>query len=585
MSHRFPVLFALCSLAVWSQPVAEWSFEGAAPETHPLQIRGVERVPGAIGQGLRFAGADSSAQGMLADDLQCPAAVTVEAWVRPEGDFAKQEGPGIVSAGNYLLRITRGTPSFHVFTTGWRPVLAASPARPGVWLYLAGTYDGAEMRIYVNGRLSGTQARTGAIPASTSAFVLGRQANPFVGIIDEVRITRSCLKEGEIAARFGADCGRLNDGIVPGQRPESEANIPEPPPELARIGGARLVRRPAAEVGASVLAVRATIPKTSATFWVAEDPSWRAAERIGATALQIWPPPGPKEDWEDLSRALGPGRPHGVRIAVPVSGQPQALAAAWARLAAHADAIDAILVGTGLPTNPSSPLASWRHASKPDEWVASCVQARRLAPGETMVVLARLPLLGKGADEQLAATAQALKGTADGICVWLATEDAPEAVEPAICHAIVAAKANGLVLWLDADCWRDAAETLRNARFLRLLALCQTLDVRLTWWPELLDENLDPIPLFYAAQAWQSVANPGTGTAETVGTARVLRWRDAAGASYVAWWRPDAEVGTIDSIGLELPAGATIIDPLHARFLKPEGKLPLCSWPLLARGK
>jgi predicted phosphodiesterase len=382
---------------------------------------------------------------------------------------------------------------------------------------------------------------------------------------------------------------RLRDGKLHESWVNTYWRVPEPPEALATISGGRLVGRPADEVGSSVLAVRATIPKT---FAMPNDgregvngQDWRVAEKIGATTLQIWPPPGPKEDWEDLDRTLTLGHPRGVKVAVPLPSQPKAMAAAWPRLAPHASAIDTLLVGNGLPMNPSAPLASWRYTSEPQEWVAACVQARKLAPKSTKIVLARLPLVGTGAEEQLATTAQALKGKADGICVWLATEDAPEALVPAIRRAIATAKANGLALWLDADCWRQAPEALRNACFLRLLALCQTLDVRLTWWPDLLDKNLDPTPLFYAAQAWQSVANPGPGTLETVGDARVLRWRDADGASYVAWWRPDAKSDQIGTTDLALPAGAIVIDPMHARLLKPTGKLLLCAWPLLARGR
>lgn len=905
MRNRSFLLLALFALPLLAQPVAEWSFEGTAPATerdkgkkHVLRLQGVKRVKGAIGKALHFAGGASTVHGQLTADLQTPPAVTVQAWVCPEGPFAQQEGPGIVYAGSYLMRITRGTPSFHIFTTGWKPVMASSPARPGAWLHLTGTYDGAEMRIYVNGQLSGTLPRTGAIAPSERNLELGRQANAFTGVIDEVRITRRCLTEQEIAADFAADCKRLNPGVAPGKlrqpfeelfgdtrnqhlllptvahlppadltfalitdthigtkgyeaqychnwrveeafrqinglgpefvvnlgdvittfpnkeefedqcryavelqkqcqpplhlvagnhdvgnqaslrvwdetwakraklpvdsmyfkdryramyrkhfgedyyrfekggcvflvmnnaicnsgsdlektqmrwletelgkardaklrivlfhnplfwrRPDEPgpnnyesvmeparsqlldlfaksrvdavytghthfgfanthlgmwlrtinsttfnrnypkiaahlpgaariydpyqlgflvvrvrdgklheswvntySRMPEPPKALAAISGPRLVGRPASEVGKSVLAVRATIPQTFAMPKGGREgvngQNWRVAEKIGATSLQVWPPPGPREEWEALSRALTIGLPRGVKVAVPVPGHPKAMAAAWPRLVLHAAAIDAVLVGNGLPMNPSAPLASWRYTSERQEWIAACRQARQLVSKATRVILARLPLLGAGAEKQFAATANALKGNADGICIWVATENAPESIVPALRRALVTAQANGLELWVDADCWREAAPALRQTYFLRLLALCQTLDIRLTWWPDLLDRNLDPTPLFYAAQAWQSVANPGKAApAETIGQTRVARWTDPEGIPYVAWWRADGKTDEIGTIQLALPAAATIIDPRHARILAPKGKLPLCSWPLLAKGR
>ncbi len=162
---------------------------------------------------------------------------------------------------------------------------------------------------------------------------------------------------------------------------------------------------------------------------------------------------------------------------------------------------------------------------------------------------------------------------------------------PPLRRALDIAREQGLDLWLDAACWHGKGSTLQAAYALRLLALCQALNVRLTWWGHgaqggLLDEHLDPTALFYAVQAWHSIVDGGPGKLILdAGTNRLLRWRDAAGRSYAAWWRVDDAVGTIGESTLALPAGALIADPLYARLLRPTESLPLSAWPIISRSK
>ena len=916
---RLPLLLVaalalLCSAQEPDDVVAYWPFEGTVADRavdatgrgHDLRLDGVERVEGAVGMALRFAGATSSVQAPLADDLQSPAQVSVEAWIRPDKAPASAEGLGIVNAGNYLMRITRGNPSFHVFTTHWRPVLADGAVRAGSWYHLVGTYDGRQMRIYVNGKLSGTLPREGAISRCERPLILGRQASPFTGVIDEVRIHLRALSESEVAGLFTSRGERLSPGIVPGRlkQPHEDffgetraspapmstlAHLPpadlcfavitdthigakgeehqychtwrveeairqinalapafvvncgdiitafpsdasfeaqclnaievhkqfhptvrfvpgnhdvgnqrsmeiwdeawskrsgkpadamlfnedyrnvyrkhfgpdyysfeeagcrfvvlndemcnsgtaaekeqtqwlereltaardakllfafahhpllwrhpdEPGPKnyepvmqparkrlldlfaahgtdalytghthfgfanthrgvrlrtinsttfnrtfprvapklpgparifdpyqlgflvvrvrgdrfheswvptywrtptapaaLAERLGPRLIGRPASEVRNGLLSVRVQIPKTFVTPGGGRegviDRWWRVAEDIGATWLQVWPPAGTREDWDDLARALTLGRARGVKVAVPLPCHPKAMAAVWPRLAPHADAIDAVVVCNGLPMNPSAPLASWRFVGDREQWLSACARARAQVSAGTKVVLARLPLLGPRALDRIASVAGAAQGKADALSVWVSTEAAPEqAIEAALRQARDTASSAGLSLWLDAAGWRQTRQPRRSANFLRLLAICHALGIRMTWWggldadSGLLDQHLDPTPMFFAAQAWQSLVDAPAGTValDSRDGARVLRWRDAAGRAYAAWWRPGQDVATVGDIRLDLPGNALLADPLHARLLTvaTKGHAPLCGWPLVAR--
>src|SRR5437868_15311705 len=56
------------------------------------------------------------------------------------------------------------------------------------WTHLAASYDGANIRLYVNGALASTTARTGAITSTTNPLTIGGDSfwsQYFNGLIDE----------------------------------------------------------------------------------------------------------------------------------------------------------------------------------------------------------------------------------------------------------------------------------------------------------------------------------------------------------------------------------------------------------------
>ena len=82
-------------------------------------------------------------------------------------------------------------------------VLSAEVLEPDVWTHLALTYDGAHMRIYVDGALAGTRSLAGVTLASGGPLTIGcspAEEEWFTGRIDEPRIYDRALGETEIAA-------------------------------------------------------------------------------------------------------------------------------------------------------------------------------------------------------------------------------------------------------------------------------------------------------------------------------------------------------------------------------------------------
>src|SRR5262249_33601814 len=71
------------------------------------------------------------------------------------------------------------------------------------WSHLAATYDGATMRLYVNGSQVASRSQTGAIQTSTGVLSLGGDptyGQYWQGKIDEVRVYNRALSAGEIAS-------------------------------------------------------------------------------------------------------------------------------------------------------------------------------------------------------------------------------------------------------------------------------------------------------------------------------------------------------------------------------------------------
>ena len=361
--------------------------------------------------------------------------------------------------------------------------------------------------------------------------------------------------------------------------------VGDPPAALASRYGPRLVGRPAGEMADSVLGIAA--PPPTGRPEVVNDRWWRLGEEIGSKWLQVRLDARGGEE-----RALTLGRPRGVHLALPLPASPDAMRQAWLRLKPHAQAVAAVIVPNGKPAKPAKPLGAWTTHGDVDDWIARCRAARKLVGDKTKLVLARLPLQGDGAVDRIRRTALAAKGAADVLAVWITPHDQPENLAEALVRAAKAVRANGMSLWVDAAGWPQTPPPLRTTYFLRLLALCHVLNVRVFWWPGpadpggLLDSRWDPTPLYYAAQSWQTMtAGPAVaGSVHPVRQGTILRWQDAAGGDHMAWWgRSDQTPANPPWMNLTLPPGAIVADPLHGRLMRlPPGKVPVLSWPLIA---
>lgn len=174
-------------------------------------LNGATFAAGKQGQAFSFDGVDDCVE--VADTaLLRPAQVSLEAWVYPQnagvlaGLVSKEPPPAVVQNGYgfrqrsdnrfWFVLGREGAGAFTASTT----LLAANQ-----WYHLVGTYDGANINLYVNGKLESTTPVGAVAIDSLSPIRMGRlnsDIEPFNGKLDEVRVYNRALSEREVNALF-----------------------------------------------------------------------------------------------------------------------------------------------------------------------------------------------------------------------------------------------------------------------------------------------------------------------------------------------------------------------------------------------
>jgi 3',5'-cyclic AMP phosphodiesterase CpdA len=132
--------------------------------------------------------------------------LTVETWFKAES-FGKRVG--LISkaeSSGWGLFVSQGTPSFSFYAGNGYVVVKGAPKSlvPGRWYHIAGVYDGAEARLYVDGKLIASEVKDEPFVDNTNPVVIGgdvsKQGAPvdrFSGLLDGVRISAAARYSGE----------------------------------------------------------------------------------------------------------------------------------------------------------------------------------------------------------------------------------------------------------------------------------------------------------------------------------------------------------------------------------------------------
>ena len=140
-----------------------------------------------------------------------PSEVTFEAWFKkPTGSGYK----GLVDKGRdnygaYTINVDE-TGSKATFTAkisgGNRSVVCATQYGSNVWTHVAGTYDGTDLKIYLNGSLDGTTNIPGVLGSNTLPITIGSTNDglEYGGEIGEVRIYPRALTAAQVFQNYNA---------------------------------------------------------------------------------------------------------------------------------------------------------------------------------------------------------------------------------------------------------------------------------------------------------------------------------------------------------------------------------------------
>jgi len=147
-------------------------------------------------------------------------AMTIATWVKLENQndwqqiLVKVKETGAFTAPYFAWHLfgghasaTQWTPMFQVVNASEAGANASSAVNVnyGEWVHLAGVYDGATVRIYVNGVERGNAALTGNIISYTQPLYVGAHGLPgeFArGVIDEIRIYSQALSTSQVQGLF-----------------------------------------------------------------------------------------------------------------------------------------------------------------------------------------------------------------------------------------------------------------------------------------------------------------------------------------------------------------------------------------------
>ncbi|MEX2185792.1 MAG: right-handed parallel beta-helix repeat-containing protein [Pirellulales bacterium] len=157
------------------------------------------------------------------------AAMTIEAWINPDATITTYSTLAMKSTSNswndgYGMYWNAGKLRF--FINQYNGGFVEASVATGAWSHVAGTYDGATIKLYVNGNLAASAAYSTPINSSAQPLQIGRGQGGYFwkGRIDEFSVYGTALAAGQIATHYSRqDFGtakielvqeRTNDAIV-----------------------------------------------------------------------------------------------------------------------------------------------------------------------------------------------------------------------------------------------------------------------------------------------------------------------------------------------------------------------------------
>jgi len=195
--------------------VAAYSFENNVQDGSGSGLDGTIRgnpafVEGIAGMALSFDGVNDYVDFGNNAAFDITEQITLSAWVNTNDTGNGQHNP-YVSKGDQTYAIkhaSSNTIEFFIYDAGWYTAnVRVDSAFNGEWHHVLGTYDGSELKTYVDGLLGATVAHQGSIEIQTHNLTIAMNSQEtdrfYEGVIDEVKIYNRALSKGEVRFLVG----------------------------------------------------------------------------------------------------------------------------------------------------------------------------------------------------------------------------------------------------------------------------------------------------------------------------------------------------------------------------------------------
>lgn len=200
--------------------VAQWSGEGNANDTvgrnHGTLEGGATFAPGKVGQAFRFDGSN--------DVIEVPnfgsfTTFSVDGWVLRSGGTAARESILSYKEGDdpncgFVLSLNEDGSSHRArlwvkVNGSWRFAESGSTLPFNTGSFVAGTYDGQVIRVYIDGLVTPETLAPGSMTQCNQKTGIGGSLNVhhFPGVIDELSIYDRALSAADMKAIFDTDSG------------------------------------------------------------------------------------------------------------------------------------------------------------------------------------------------------------------------------------------------------------------------------------------------------------------------------------------------------------------------------------------
>lgn len=192
------------------EPGVEGNAEDISGNNDGTELGGVTHPPGKVGNAFGLDGVDDQVEVPENPDHSLDLnTLTIDAWINRSSTADARIVDKITAGGadGYLLDIVNNRLRLII---GGANVVGETPIETGTYTLVAGTFDGTNLRVYVNGTLDGTTTvESTTTPANDLPLHIGTNStadgNFFAGVIDELELFNRALTQDEIQSLVNAD--------------------------------------------------------------------------------------------------------------------------------------------------------------------------------------------------------------------------------------------------------------------------------------------------------------------------------------------------------------------------------------------